>query len=699
MPSKAADDTAAWRIAVDVGGTFTDVVATDDRGRVVSLKLLSTPPKFDEAVCEGVRQVIAAADLPGHAVSQVLHGTTAATNGVLEGSGPLTALITTSGFADVLEIGRLRTPAIYDLRWVKPRPLVPRQRRLEVVERISSTGEVIVALDVVGLAERLDEVVASGVSSIAIALINSYINDEHERALAAWVSARHPHVSITTSSQVIREPGEYERSSTAVLNAYLRPVVSDYIGRLRSGLQRVGVDAATFVMQSNGGMMAAADAVDLPVHLLESGPAAGVLAAVGVARQNDIKTAITFDMGGTTAKASLVQDGDAAYASEFSVGSDVSVSSRLLRGGGYAVRLPVVDLAEIGAGGGSIATVDESGGLAVGPGSAGAEPGPACYGRGGTSATVTDANLLLGYISAEGLARGGVDARPELAAEAVLRDVATPLQLSVLDAARAIHAVANQQMARVLRAVTTERGRDIREQTLIVSGGSGGSHAAGLADTVGISVVVVPPRAGVLSAVGLLWSPVALTTVETVNRRLDAGSAAALEDQISRMAADLLQRLADSGIDPAGAEIARVVELRYVGQATELPLKLGNQPVDPAGVDMLGERFHSDHLAKYGHAGHKAVDVVRARVTVSVSTTVEPLRLERTDAAAAAAATNRQACFGDQLDVVPVVRRAGVGTSSAGPLLVDDVDTTVVVPRGWTARLDSADNLVLERSS
>ena len=681
---------------MDVGGTFTDVVATDDRGRAVSLKLLSTPPRFDEGACEGIRQVLVAAGLTGGEVSQILHGTTAATNAVLQGLGPPTALITTSGFGDVLEIGRLRTPAIYDLRWVKPRPLVPRQRRLEVVERITSAGEVLVDLDMTGLAPALDEVVEAGVGSIAIALINSYVNDAHEQAVAAWVAERHPHVSITMSSQVIREPGEYERTSTAVLNAYLRPIVSDYIGRLRSGLQHVGVDAATFVMQSSGGMMAAADAAEYPVHLLESGPAAGVLAAVGIARQTATKAAISFDMGGTTAKASLVEDCEAAYASEFSIGSDVSASSRLLRGGGYAVRLPVVDLAEIGAGGGSIATVDESGGLAVGPGSAGADPGPACYGRGGTSATVTDANLVLGYISADGLARGGVDARPDLATEAIQREVAAPLGLTVLEAAHAVHAVANQQMARVLRAVTTERGRDIRKHTLIVSGGSGGLHAAGLAETVGVPVVVVPPRAGVLSAVGLLWSPVALTAVETVNRPLTRGTAGPLDAQLDRMAEALRRRIAESGLDPADSRTSRVLDLRYAGQATELALALGDHALDPAGIDTLAERFQSDHLTTYGHAGHSAIDVVRARVTVTIAAAAEPPALER--ASSAAAVEDRHACFGDQVDVVPVVLRAALETPVAGPLLVDDVDTTVVVPPGWAARLDALDNLVLERS-
>jgi N-methylhydantoinase A len=698
MARHVGGTSARWRVGVDVGGTFTDVVATDDLGHTISCKLLSTPPAFDKGACEGVARALAMADVPGRAVSQVLHATTAATNAVLEGSGPPTALVTTRGFRDVLEIGRLRTPAIYDLRWVKPPPLVPRRRRIELTERTSSGGDTLLEPDLEGLSGPVEEVVAEGVSSIAVALINSYVNDAHERAVGEWMAERHPAVSVTLSSRIIREPGEYERTSTAVLNAYLQPIISDYIGCLRSGLSAVGVDASTFVMQSGGGMMSTGEAVQFPVRLLESGPAAGVLAAAGVARQTSTSTAIAFDMGGTTAKASLIENGTPVHATEFSVGSDVSTSSRLLRGGGYAVRLPVIDLAEIGAGGGSIAWVDEGGGLSVGPQSAGADPGPACYGRAGERATVTDANLILGYLSAEGLASGGVAARVDLAWSAIERDVAIPLDLTVTEAARAIHAVANQQMARVLRAVTTERGRALEQQKLIISGGSGGLHAAGLADTVGIATIIVPPRAGVLSAVGLLWAPLALTAAETVNRPLVAEAAGPVATQLAAMAAELRHRLAEGCLDLTASVTTCVLDLRYAGQASELGLQIQEEALDARAMTIVAQRFDAEHLATYGHAGHGQVEIVRAQVTVSLPAAEAPLKLDRHGPAPRTAST-RSVSFGADAIKVPVVARASLVTPRWGPVLVDERDTTVVVPPGWMARLDGLDNIILERAA
>lgn len=694
MLAEATHEPGRWRLGVDVGGTFTDVVACSDLGHVVSLKVLSTPGNFERGVCDGVGQSIRAASIPTSLITQILHGTTVATNAVLERRGPRVALITTTGFRDVLEIGRLRTPAIYDLEWVKPAPLVPRERRLEVAERISSSGEILRCLDLASVEEAVSRAVAEGVQSFAVALLNSYVNGEHEDALAQWLTERFPHVEVTTSSDVIREPGEYERTSTAVLNAFLKPVVSTYLGRLATGLEAERVSAPIYVMQSSGGMMPATEAVELPVHLLESGPAAGVLAAAGIARQIHTKTAISFDMGGTTAKASLIEDGEVAFAAEFNVGSEVSASSRLLRGGGYAVRLPVVDLAEIGAGGGSVASVDEAGGLKVGPESAGAEPGPACYARGGERATVTDANLVLGYISPTGLIQAGVTPQAEAAVAAIDREIATPLGLSVIEAAQAIHTIASRQMARVLRAVTTERGRDITEQNLIVFGGSGGLHAASLATTVGISIIVVPPRAGVLSAVGLLWSPVALTAVEAIHLRVTEGAAQPMANLRDAMTDRLRERFAVTGIDTADVETTAIVDLRYAGQATELSLHLPDV-ARPLAMSTLAERFAADHLATYGHGGHGEVEMVRLRVTMTLPS--EDVAVTHDDGGDGVVGF-REAYFGHERAPVPVLTRHGLDAPTNGPLLVDDPDTTTVVPPGWTARLDDFDNIVLESS-
>ena len=436
------------RVAADVGGTFTDVVVVGDDGRVCARKVLSTPGGFERGVVAGAIDALDAAGTAPATVSGVLHGTTAGTNAVLERSGPTVGLITTAGFRDVLEIGRLRTPRIYDLNWTKPPALVRRRYRLEVEERMSADGTSVRPPSFEVLGERVRLAVAEGVQAFAISLINSHANKAHEDLIAEWLCDQYPSVAVTTGSSVVAEIGEFERTSTAVLNAYLQPVMSGYLQRLTAALAAVTIDAPILVMQSSGGMLPISEAAEMPVRLLESGPAAGVLAAARVAEMVGERSAVGFDMGGTTAKASLIEDFNVSRSGEFDIGSDISSSSRLLRGGGYTVRLPVIDLAEVGAGGGSIARIDGGGALRVGPDSAGAEPGPACYGRGGTRPTVTDANLVLGYLSAERLREAGVVVDVALAQDALATHIAGPLGITVEDAALAVHAVADQQMAR-----------------------------------------------------------------------------------------------------------------------------------------------------------------------------------------------------------------------------------------------------------
>lgn len=700
------------RVAADVGGTFTDVVIADGDGRMRALKVPSTPGAFERGVLDGVTEALAAADLPARSLHHVLHATTAGTNAVLERSGTPPALVTTAAFRDVLEIGRLRTPTIYDLGWEKPAPLVPRHLRLEVAERIGADGAVVTPLSMDGLAAALRAVVAAGVRSVAVSLLNAHVNPSHEDAVATFVRERFPELLVTTGTGVVREIGEYERTSTAVINAYLRPVISAYLGRLASGLVELGADVPVMVMQSSGGMMPVAAAAELPVHLLESGPAAGVLAAASVARATGDRRAIGFDMGGTTAKASLIEDFAPLHANEFSVGSELSATSRLIRGAGYAVRLPVVDLAEVGAGGGSIARVDSGGALRVGPESAGAMPGPACYVRGGTAATVTDANLILGYLSEHHLLASGAGADLARAEEAVDRDVAVPLGLAVVDAALAVHRIADQQMARVLRAVSTERGRMIGDYTLIAFGGSGGLHAASLAEAVGITRVVVPPLAGVLSAVGLLQAPVELSVTETVGLTVTDESVAAIAALVDRLAAEqwseldrILKAVPDLDDDPDrdpgdATEVLVDLDVRFPGEASELTMTLPGVTFDAADAADLVARFHACHLAEYGHGDPGAVEVVRARVTARRPQldAGRPLRVVSAGSPPPDP-THRTAHFGTGPEQVPVVARGGLQGTVAGPLLIDEADTTTVVPPGWTVRRDNAGNLVLEDRS
>ena len=491
---------------------------------------------------------------------------------------------------------------------------------------------------------------------------------------------------------MVREAGEYERTSTAVLNAYLQPVAARYLRQLSDGLRDAGCTAPILVMQSSGGMTPVLDAERFPAHILESGPAAGVLAAAALARTVGLAHAISFDMGGTTAKAALLEDYTVAYATEFSVGSDVSSATQLLRSGGYLVRLPVVDLAEVGAGGGSIAAVDAAGGLLVGPRSAGADPGPACYGRGGRLATVTDANLVLGYLNPDGLRTGGVTVDLDRARAVIEEQIARPLGLTVDQAAAAVHAVADRQMARALRAVTTERGHDITEQTLIAFGGSGPLHAATLADVVGIRSVVVPPLAGVYSSVGLLDTPLELAQSYAVGLPLSAASVEPLRLALARPPAATRERFAAAGLEVADAMLTQVLDLRYRGQATELTLPCP-ATVDEAEIAALAARFTEQHRRAYGHVIDDEIEVVRVRSTATAPVSSRPGRMvgrRRAERYPTRGVRGRPRSGRPQ--------RAALVTPTAGPLLVDDPDTTTVVPPGWTASVDPDGNLRLERA-
>ena len=396
------------RVGIDIGGTFTDIVCLEAGGRIRVKKVSSSPDDYARAIIEGIRELSRETGLAGADVAEVLHGTTVASNAILEGRGAKTGLITTRGFRDVLEIRRLRMPHLYDLAWEKPAPLVERFLRTEVTERVSASGEIRVALDPAEAERVLDGLLAEGVEALAVCLLNAYANPVHERALATLIARRAPHLPLSVSSEVLPEIKEYERTSTTVINAYVTPVVRRYLATLVAGLREIDVTAPLLVMQSNGGLTSAEAAGRLPMHIVESGPAAGVVGAQALARQRGLTRLITFDMGGTTAKASIVEDGEVLRAAEIQVGGGITVGSRLLTGAGYLLRVPAIDLAEVGAGGGSVVWIDAGGALRVGPHSAGAAPGPVCYDLGGDAPTITDASLILGYLNPTQLAGGSV---------------------------------------------------------------------------------------------------------------------------------------------------------------------------------------------------------------------------------------------------------------------------------------------------
>jgi len=450
-------------IGVDIGGTFTDAVLLGRDGTLITLKFPTRVGDLALNVAGGVGELLKAAGRPPDSAGAVVHGTTLATNTILEFDGARTGLITTQGFRDVLELRRIRMPELYNLRWDKPRPLVPRRRRREVRERVNFRGEVLIPLDLDEVRRVVGGLVEQGVESLAVCLHNSYANPAHERAIGDLVRRGFPDLELSLSVDVLPEIREYERTSTTVVNAYIKPVMRAYMASLVSHCRQLGVRAPLLIMRSGGGVMTAPAAAERPVHIVESGPAAGVIAARRLAAEMELPNVITFDMGGTTAKASIIEDGRVTRAPEFEVGGGMSMASRFISGGGYTIRIPVIDIAEVGAGGGSLVVLDEGGALRVGPRSAGASPGPVCYGAGGEEPTVTDANLLLGYLNPRHLIDGGLPLDRERAAEVFQKRVADPLHHSLEQAAYGVHQVASANMIRAIRSVSTERGRDPRE--------------------------------------------------------------------------------------------------------------------------------------------------------------------------------------------------------------------------------------------
>jgi N-methylhydantoinase A len=684
---------SAARVGVDVGGTFTDVMLHGADGRVAVRKVLSTPPTYDRAVVEAVDALTTAEGAAS--VGEVVHGTTVATNAVLERRGHPTALVTTAGFRDVLELRRLRIPHMYDLFWRKPPPLVERRLRFEVAERVTADGTVLCALDedeCRALAARLR---STGVESVAVCFLHSYLYPEHEERLGSILAEELPEATVSLSTEILREQREYERSATTVVNAYVRPLMASYIDRIRSGLDGIGVAAPLQIMQSSGGVMTSEDAKVRPVFALESGPAAGVVAARGIAQQLGLANLIAFDMGGTTAKASLIENGELSRGREYEVGGSMSAGSRLIRGAGELLRIPTIDIAEVGAGGGSIAWLDAAGGLQVGPRSAGADPGPACYGRGGAEPTVTDANVLLGYIPAGAVADGQVTISTELARRAVER-VAEPLGLSVLEAAAGIHRIANARMTRALRSVSSERGRDPREFALIAYGGSGPIHAAGLAEDLGVRTVLVPAVAGLFSAVGLLYARPEFHEVRTCHLDIDACEPGAVVTIFEELEAQLA-----GALDGRSVEWERTADLRYGGQSWEVEVELPAGAVDATALAALRARFEDEHERLYGvrDLPGSPVEIRALRLTaLGEVAAARSFRIDDGTAVAPRSSSRRMHVDGVALDA-PVRVRSSVGPApEPGPFLVDEYDTTVVVPPGWSARAEAATGtLVLDR--
>ena len=699
-----------YRLGIDIGGTFTDIVLIGDDGTVLTQKVPSTPDNYAEGIVTGL------APLLPRQISEVVHGTTVATNTILERKGALTGLITTEGFRDVLEIGRLRYPRLYDLTWEKPLPLVSRRLRREVEERIDANGEIVQPLNIEGAREVIRWMLAQNIESLAVCLISAYINPIHERQLGELIRELAPDLPVSLSCDVLPEIKEYERTSTTVINAYLQPVVSHYLHSLSDQLnqQLTHTDDALplYVMQSNGGVMSAESAAEMPIHIIESGPAAGVIASLTLAERVGLTNVLTLDMGGTTAKASLIEDGQIMHSPEYQVGGAVSVGTRLSKGGGYPLRVPAIDIAEVGAGGGSIVYLDKGGALRVGPQSAGAVPGPACYALGGEEPTLTDANVVLGYLNPEHLAGGALPLNAEKAHQTLHDKIAAPLNLDAPDAAHGAYRIAAANMARAARAVSLERGRDPREFVLCAFGGNGPLHATELAESLGMKRILIPPSPGLFSAFGLLYADIAYHLVQTYKRLLTELDIDDFKETLGRLEASAREGLMAEGENATQVTLQRAVDLRYAGQSSELTLPIIDADPDqiPIGSGLvgiehpqffhtLGERFAADHERTYGHrAPDDPIEVVNLRLTATIPTAksqfsyLQPRNSQTLP-------PNRRCYFGRETGwlEVPVLSRDGLGSEpESGPFIVEEYDTTILVPPHCTARRDDWGNIVIE---
>ena len=685
-----------YTIGVDIGGTFTDIVVLSSSGTLETAKVPSTREDYSRGIATGVAALIERLGIAPDRVDGFVHATTVAANTILEQKGALTGLVTTRGFRDILEMRRLRIPVMYDLQYEKPPPLVPRRLRFEVTERMGPRGQVWQPLDANDAMETAHAISAAGVKAVAVSLLHAYANPEHEQSLAEILRTHlGKDVYITLSSDILPEIREYERTSTAVVNAYIGPVVDRYLGTLGRRLQEIGLSCPVRIMLSSGGVMTVDVARRRPAALVESGPAAGVIACARIARAASWHNVISFDMGGTTAKAALIENGRVSKTNEYEVGAGINLSSRLVKGGGYPIKLPVIDACEIGAGGGSVIKIDDRGRVRVGPESVGAEPGPVCYGRGGSEPALTDALVILGYINSKHLLGGGVALDAASARSTFESKVAAPLGMGLHEAAYGILTLACTTMTRAVKAVSTQRGRDPREFVLVAFGGNGPVVAAEIARTLSIQRILVPPAPGVFSALGLLFSDIEHEMTQTVLGRWPTVTNELVENVYRELDVAARGTLRDEGFPEDMMDIERFADLRYKGQAYELTIPVTNDQPD---LESLTGAFVDEHERTYGHRSDTdPVDLVTLKVTARVLAATLPSIL--TDRGKLhEPGESREVYFGRGFGVIrtPVLDRCDLeGNTLEGPLIVEEYDATCVVPPGCRATLDMYGNMEL----
>jgi len=672
------------KLATDIGGTFTDLVYLDETsGAYFLAKALSTPPHFSKGIMDAIHK----SDLDPTAVTGFVHGATVVINALTERKGAKTALVTTEGCRDVLEIGRANRPDIYNMRFRKQPPFVPRELRFEVTERMNYKGEVVTELDLGTVDAVAKQIEAEGCEAVAVCFLHSYANPEHELAVAARLRELLPNVLVTASSEITREWREYERTSTAVLNAYVQPVAASYLRQLESSLRSEGIDAPLDIMKSNGGTSSFDFVVEQPIHLVESGPVGGVIGAAALGELIGEPNLITMDIGGTTAKCSLIENGDYKITTEYRIERDD-------RSAGYPIKAPVVDIVEIGAGGGSIAWIDAAGALKIGPRSAGASPGPASYGLGGTEPTITDANLISGRINPDYFLGGEIQLDVEKARTAY-QPIADALGVSVEEAAIGVIRLANANMINALKLVSVRRGYDPREFALIAFGGGGSMHAVALARDLRIGKVIIPVAPGHFSAFGMMMSDAMQDYLLTALTSSDEGS----RERIGSIFDDLETRAVDyflgAGFDRGQIELVRSLDMRYNGQEHTVRVRMPEGELD---FVELNDRFHAAHERAYTFRLPSGVEIVNYHVAALVPTMKPALAEQERRTGSPRMKSSRAVDFDtwgrlesaiyERSDLFP-------GCRLHGPAIIEEPAASTVVPPGVQVTVDPIGNIIM----
>jgi len=692
-----------FRIGIDIGGTFTDLVVFDSKlGRLIRVKKISSTPRNP---CKAVTKALK--EFPTEIlidVEFIIHATTIATNTLLGQLGlelPKTALITTKGFRDIIEIGRQRRPELYNFFVQRPKPLVPRRYRFEIDERISFNGEIIRSLSKSDLDRIIKKIMEGGLESVAISLLHSYINPMHEEIIERELRKAIKDLYISASYKVNPEHREFERTSTTVVNAVLMPIVSRYLSELSISVKKL-MDTKIFIMQSNGGIESIDKTSELPVSIIESGPASGVMATRYIIDILGFRNAMSFDMGGTTAKAGTIINGSPLITKEYEVGGRVHVG-RIIKGSGYPVRFPFIDLAEISAGGGSIIWVDEGGALKVGPISAGADPGPACYGKGGENPTITDAHLLLGRLNRNHLLGGELRIYFDLAEKSFREKITRINGLDPVEAAIGGLKIANSLMSRIMRIVTVERGIDPKDLVLVAFGGAGPMHACSLASEIGMNRVIIPRSPGLFSAMGLLVVDFKHTLIKSIRKNLDNVSFEELEEVFKELMIRGINLLLSEGVRRDSIVINRYIDARYVGQGYELIIQADGLSEENYFSE-IKNRFNSLHESRYGYALiDDPVEIVNARVDV-IGMIKKPrlIKEKRCENQKLEAIEYREAFFEsiDSFQSAPVYDRDKLlsGFKAQGPLIIEQYDSTIIVEEEWEISVDDYGNVILSSS-